>query len=96
MSEAVDEFDRSAMRVAKWQRIQRAKKMLPFIRYVAVMDGRTRPDHAKCHGVILPVDHPWWDTHNPLFEADCRCTVQALNQRMMDQRGWTVTLNPPQ
>ncbi len=37
----------------------------PNWRYVAVMDARTRPEHAAWHDTVLPADDPWWDTHYP-------------------------------
>lgn len=82
---------RTSYAAGKWQRIQRTKRTLPFLRYVSVMDGRERPEHHDWHGTLLPVDHPWWDTHYTPCGWGCRCDVQALNQRMMDRRGWTIT-----
>lgn len=85
---------RSAYQAGRWQRIQETKGALPFLRYVAVQDGRTRPEHLAWHGTILPVDDPWWDTHYPPCGFNCRCTVVQINQRTMDRRGWTVTEEP--
>jgi SPP1 gp7 family putative phage head morphogenesis protein len=81
---------RTSYMAGKWQRIQRAKKTLPFLRYVSVMDGREREEHHAWHGTVLPVDHPWWETHYPPCGWGCRCEPQALNQRMLDRRGWEV------
>lgn len=75
----------------RWQRIQRSKRTLPFIRYVSVMDGRERPEHGAWHGTILPVDDPWWDTHYPPCGWNCRCDAQPLNKRIMARRGLEVT-----
>ncbi|WP_439532044.1 phage minor head protein [Polymorphobacter sp.] len=85
---------RMARATALWDRIQASKATLPFLRYSAVMDGRTRPLHALWHGTILPVDHPWWLTHFPPNGWRCRCTVVQLNARMMERRGWTVSQVP--
>lgn len=82
---------RTSHAAGKWQRIERAKKTLPFLRYVSVMDGRERPQHHAWHGTVLPVDDPWWDTHYPPCGWGCRCTAQSLSQRMMDRRGYDVT-----
>lgn len=75
----------------QWDRIQKVKAKRPFLRYSAVMDSRTRPQHAAWHGTILPVDHPFWLTHFPPCGWHCRCTAQQLSQRDLDHRGWTVT-----
>ena len=85
---------RTSHMAGRWQRIQRAKRTMPLLRYVSVMDGRERPEHHDWHGTILPVDHEWWDTHFPPCGWRCRCDAQPLNQRMMERKGWTVQ-EPP-
>ena len=68
---------------------------MPYLRYVAVMDGRTRPEHRAWHGTVLPVDDPWWDAHYPPCGWNCRCTVTQLGERTLERRGWSVTERPP-
>src|SRR5690606_34682371 len=82
---------RSAYQAGRWKKIQEVKGAFPFLRYVAVQDARTRPEHRAWHGVILPIDHPWWETHYPPCGWRCRCSVQLLNQRTMDRRNFFVT-----
>lgn len=79
----------------RWARIQELKGERPFLRYVAVQDARTRPEHRAWHGTILPVDHEWWNTHFPPCGWYCRCTVRQLSQRELDARGWAVAAVPP-
>ncbi len=86
---------RMARSAALWQRVAEDKEALPFLRYSAVMDRRTRPLHRKWHGTILPVDHPWWQTHFPPCGWNCRCTVVQYSQAMLDRRGLSVTAAPP-
>lgn len=81
---------RTSYAAGKWQRIERTKKTLPLLRYVSIMDGREREEHHAWHGTILPVDHPWWETHNPPCGWGCRCDTQQLNERMLKRRGWEV------
>lgn len=86
---------RTAHASGAWARVQRTKDRRPFLRYVAILDRRTRPDHRGWHGVVLPADDPWWDTHYPPNGWRCRCTVQQLGQRDMDRYGYTVSEAPP-
>lgn len=83
------------MRVSRaagqWARIQALKDSRPFLRYSAVLDNRTRPLHARWHGIIRPVDDPIWQTIYPPNGWNCRCQVQQLSQRDMDRRGYRVT-----
>jgi SPP1 gp7 family putative phage head morphogenesis protein len=86
---------RTAYQAGKWERVQRSKKAFPFLEYSAVMDGRERPEHGAWDGIILPVDHPWWDTHYGPCDWNCRCTAVARSQRMLDREGKTVSAVPP-
>lgn len=86
---------RSAYQAGRWERIERVKEAMPFLRYVAVQDDRTRDEHRAWHGVVLPVDDPWWDTHYPPCGWRCRCTVTQMSGRTLGRRGFEVTTNPP-
>lgn len=87
------------MRVSRaagqWARIQAAKAAAPYLRYVAVMDRRTRPLHRAWHGTILPVDHEWWQTHFPPNGWNCRCTVMQLSEADLRRFGFSVSKAPP-
>jgi SPP1 gp7 family putative phage head morphogenesis protein len=82
---------RTAYAAGKWAQIERMKSARPYVRYVAVLDNRTRPAHRAWHGTVLPVDHPFWDTHYPPNGWGCRCTVQSLSQRDLARFGFTIT-----
>ncbi|MEM8725388.1 MAG: phage minor head protein [Pseudomonadota bacterium] len=82
---------RTSYMAGRWARVQRTKRAFPFLRYFTAGDIRVRPDHAIWEDTILPVDHPWWDTHYPPNGWNCRCDVQPVNQRMIERRGWAIT-----
>lgn len=84
---------RSAHAAGRWERIQRVKDQRPFLRYVAVLDQRTRPEHAAWHGTVLPVDDAFWNTHSPPNGWNCRCIVQQLARADLD--GEKVSARPP-
>lgn len=86
---------RSAHAAGKWSQIERLKERRPYLRYVAVRDSRTRPEHAAWHGTVLPPDHPWWDTHYPPNGWYCRCTVQTLSERDLARFGYEVSARAP-
>lgn len=65
-------------------------KLFPYWRYVAVMDGRTRPTHRALNGKVFPADHPIWALIYPPQGFRCRCIVQALTQADVDRRGIQV------
>ncbi|MQX36827.1 PBECR2 nuclease fold domain-containing protein [Roseospira navarrensis] len=88
---------RMARAAGHWDRIERQRQREAeagrtlYLRYVAVMDGRTRDEHKAWHGTVLPADHPWWRAHYPPNGWGCRCTVQALTERQLRRYGYSVT-----
>ncbi|MGQ3072566.1 MAG: PBECR2 nuclease fold domain-containing protein [Ferrovibrionaceae bacterium] len=85
---------RSSYAAGKWAQIQETKRTRPYIRYVAVMDLVTRPEHRGWHGLILPVDAAFWRTHFPPNGWNCRCTVQAISEADLKRFGWRVGEEP--
>lgn len=78
-----------------WARFERGKAARPYLRYVAVLDGRTRPAHRARHNVCLPVDDPYWDRWAPPCGWGCRCTLQSLSQRDVDRMRGELRFTPP-
>ncbi|MDQ0454646.1 phage head morphogenesis protein [Rhizobium paknamense] len=78
-----------------WAAFERNKARRPWLRYVCVLDGRTRPEHRKRHNLCLPVDHPYWDTWAPPCGWNCRCTLQSLSDRDVDRMRGQLTFTPP-
>lgn len=85
---------RAANQAAQWSRIQETKTAFPFLQYVTAGDSRVRKQHADWDDTVLPVDHPWWNTHLPANGYGCRCSVRALSQRDIDRKGLTVSEAP--
>lgn len=86
---------RTSYAAGQWTRIQRTKKALPFLCYKTVGDGRVRPQHRAWHNVVLPVDHPWWETHFPPCDWQCRCQVVQMTAGMVKRAGLRVWDEPP-
>ncbi|MFY3377074.1 phage minor head protein, partial [Escherichia coli] len=63
----------------------------PFWQYVAVIDSRTRPEHAKLHLLVFRFDDVFWQTHYPPNDWECRCRVRALSAARMKAMGLTVS-----
>jgi|GEM_PF-6036573 len=59
----------------------------PYWRYVAVMDGRTRPAHRALHGKVWRWDDPIWQVIFPPNGWGCRCRVQALSEEEFKRLG---------
>ena len=66
-----------------------------YFRYKAVLDRRTRPSHAKLHGMILPKTHKFWEKNYPPNDWGCRCQVQVLTQSEMQSYGFKPYAGTP-
>lgn len=78
---------RMAYAAGRWERIEEVAERRPWLRYVAVLDDRTRDQHRRWHDTVLRWDDPWWDQHAPPNGWNCRCTVQQLSDRDIARRG---------
>lgn len=58
----------SAYGAGHWQQARQTQEMRPYARYSAVMDGRTRPEHAALHGLVYPLDDPFWQRYWPPWD----------------------------
>ena len=75
-----DTNTRMAHAAGQWERIQRNKRLFPYLRYVTMADDDVRPAHARWHNVTLPVDDPFWQTRYPPNGWRCRCRVVGVSQ----------------
>lgn len=64
-----------------WGHFERLKSSRPYLRYVAVQDGLTRPEHQKLHNLVLRIDDPFWDVFAPPNGWNCRCSLQSQSER---------------
>ncbi|MBS4046178.1 MAG: minor capsid protein [Alphaproteobacteria bacterium] len=85
---------RQAYNAGKWEQANAAKKQRPYLRYIAVLDSETRPEHRAWHNTVLPIDHEWWRTHHPSCGWRCRCTTQSLASRDLKSLQLTVSEDP--
>lgn len=63
-----------------YAKIQAEKYDFPLLRYKTQQDGLVRHSHAEINNTVLPVDHPWWNDHDPANDFNCRCYKQQLTE----------------
>ncbi len=85
---------RTSLSAARWERVQRHKESMPYLMYICVMDENTRDEHRQWHNMILPIDHPFWQTHFPPNGWRCRCIVRQLSAGQMQREGLKVSKDP--
>ncbi|QHS09594.1 phage minor head protein [Sinimarinibacterium sp. NLF-5-8] len=80
----------SAYNAARYKQQYENADSRPYWMYIAVMDAKTRPQHAVLHGRVFRFDDPIWDTIYPSNSFNCRCRVRALTEAQIKARGLTV------
>ncbi|MDP2808648.1 MAG: phage minor head protein [Rhodocyclaceae bacterium] len=81
----------SAYMAGRYKGMVEASDSHPYWRYVAVMDGRTRPAHQRLNGRVFRWDDPVWQVIYPPNGYNCRCRVQPLSERDMRRNGLALS-----
>ncbi len=51
----------------------------PYWRYLPSSSVHPRPEHMAWYNVVLPANHPWWNTHYSPNGWGCKCGVGSLD-----------------
>lgn len=77
----------SAYMAGRWKQFAGEAAEAPYVQYIAIMDGRTRPAHAAFHGKVFRIDSPVWQVIAPPNGINCRCRIRNLSAaEMLTQR----------
>lgn len=73
---------RVARAVGQWQRVERTKIALPYLKYELGPSENHRDEHVEWAEAptILPVDDPWWEEHYPPNGFGCKCFVRQISR----------------
>ena len=71
---------RSAQASRDWQGYEENADLFPNLKYMTVDDDKVREDHEKLHGIIKPVNDPFWNTHYPPNGFRCRCYTKPTTE----------------
>jgi hypothetical protein len=80
----------SAYAAGEWERVQRTKRVLPFLQYLHTTAEHPRPQHLAWVGTVLPVDSAWWATHYPPNGWGCQCRVRQLSDAEAEGAGYNA------
>lgn len=71
---------RTSRAVGQYDRVQKQKKTFPYLLYQVGPSKRHREQHLAWHGLLLPVDDPFWEFAYPPSGYNCRCSVRSVMQ----------------
>jgi len=63
---------------------------LPYLQYIAVLDGRTTDKCREMHGRVFRADDPVWNEFYPPNHWGCRARVRSLSERQLQRMGLAV------
>jgi SPP1 gp7 family putative phage head morphogenesis protein len=89
---------RQAQTAGQYKRALAAKADFPYLVYLSRDDDQVRPLHKAWHGTVLPVEHPFWQTHLPPCGWNCRCRFMAVTEADIERfakRGVPIKREPP-
>lgn len=70
---------RTAAAAGQWERIQESRESHPYLLYQIGPSREHRPEHVSWHGLMLPVDDPFWNSHFPPSGWGCKCHVRSVS-----------------
>lgn len=87
-SQVIYQNNKNTARAAgRWKQQERLAHKRPYLLYLTAGDSRVREDHARWNYILLPVEHPFWNTHYPPNDWNFRCKVVSVNERDIKRMG---------
>lgn len=78
---------RAARAAGQWDRIERTKRVLPYLVYLLGASRKHRVEHQAKEGLVYPVDHSFWDRWFPPNGWNCKCHVRQISKAEAERRG---------
>ena len=78
------EYDTAVLRArqaANWQQFEAEKDVLPNLRWVPSTSSNPGADHKIWWNTVLPIDHPFWKAHKPGDRWNCKCDLEATDDK---------------
>ena len=85
---------RQSYNAGRDDQIERIKHKRPLPSIVTATPSIPGELHLKWNNLVLPVDHPWWETHSPSNGYGCKCKKFLLSEADLKRRGLTVGQAP--
>ncbi|HEG4440083.1 TPA: hypothetical protein SD634_003381 [Vibrio cholerae] len=76
---------RTARAAGQWERIERTKRVMPYLLYQLGPSMEHRLDHVKWKDLLLSVDDSWWASHMPPNGWGCKCWIRQVSKFEADK-----------
>lgn len=73
-----------------WMFDSKRSREIPFFRYHAIRDSRTRPEHLAMDGMVGRKDDVDWRRKLPPSAHGCRCSISELSAEDVEKGGYQV------
>ncbi len=70
---------RTARAAGQWDRIDRTKRVMPYLIYQLGPAREHRAQHVSWNGICLPVDDDFWKTHFTPNGWGCHCWIRQVS-----------------
>lgn len=78
----------------RWTGFQDNADLYPNLEWRTAGDNDVRPEHAALHGLVLPINDPFWKTHTPPLGFGCRCELIQTDATVQRKQGYKKTTVP--
>lgn len=71
---------RAARSAVNYRKFLEAEHLYPNLEYIESTAKKKREAHLEYVGTVLPIRHPWWETHMPPSDWNCACSVRQTDK----------------
>lgn len=82
---------RSALMSGKYKRFIDNSANRPYVQYIAILDSKTRDEHALLNGLVFHFKDPILKIIWPPNDWGCRCDMRALTLAEVKAKGLTIS-----
>lgn len=75
-----DTATRSSKMARKWAQYEEDADVYPNLKYLTQQDDRVRNSHKVLHGIVKPINDPFWDEYFPPNGWRCRCDTSQTDE----------------
>lgn len=73
---------RAARSAKDFEKAQETIELYPNLKYMPSVSADPRDSHKQLYGIVRPVNDPFWNTHLPPSDWNCKCSVQPVTDEV--------------